>query len=253
MVWFAFEHFAGQTVNALVSRSLANSCNSAALGAQITESNMACTARMDASPSLENKVKLQNSVSVLVDHIIYIMPHLPYDSTQTLCFTPLCTLPVDLRDFFVENLSLMHKSLVISANRAQEVQGVALLTLYAKGFACSSGISDEDHLSNSLIVLIDRLKLTGSRRRSSAMCWGDRCSWDIAPSSSTPFLFLHARSLLFSAVRDLWSSMKYSQNKDMRIGIFRDMDHNHADDRPATTWPLGEILAVRHATLKHSL
>lgn len=82
------------------------------------------------------------------------------------------------------------------------------------------------------------------------------------------FLFLHARSLLSSAVRlntiGPYSSQQLllhsvkplveaevSQNKDMRTGIFADMHHNDADDRPATTWPLGEILAVRH-DLQHS-
>ncbi|KAG1729762.1 hypothetical protein EDB19DRAFT_1742243, partial [Suillus lakei] len=80
------------------------------------------------------------------------------------------------------------------------------------------------------------------------------------------FMFLRVCSLLFSAVRLnmmgpyrlLLHSVRplveaeVSQNQDMRTGIFGDMDHNDTDDRPATTWPLGTILVVRHATLKHS-
>jgi urease accessory protein len=175
------------------------------------------------------------------------------------------------------------------AKRASKAQGVALLTLYAKGFACPPGFSDENHLSKSLTVLIDRLKLMVRGEETHGhlpVCWGvltgalgislcmfDSRILDINHNFSLVraqhlFLFLHARSLLSSAVRlntiGPYSSQQLllhsvrplveaevSQNKDMRTGIFVDMHHNDADDRPATTWPLGEILAVRH-DLQHS-
>ncbi|KAG1755429.1 hypothetical protein EDB19DRAFT_1955247 [Suillus lakei] len=134
MVWFASEHFAGQTVNAPLSLAvlLIHAILLLALGAQITDSHFTCTARMDALPFPENQVKLQNS----------------------------------------------------------EVQGVALLTLYAKGFARPPGVSDEDHLSKSLTVLIDRLPCA---RVTSAL-------GILLLRAQHLFLFLHAPSLLPSAV-----------------------------------------------------
>lgn len=82
------------------------------------------------------------------------------------------------------------------------------------------------------------------------------------------YLFLHARSILSSAVRLntigpygaqqlLLHSVRplveeeVSRSKDMCTGIFGDMDCNDAYGRPSTTWPLGEIIAVRH-DLQHS-
>ncbi|KIK46698.1 hypothetical protein CY34DRAFT_381293 [Suillus luteus UH-Slu-Lm8-n1] len=171
-------------------------------------------------------------------------------------------------DELYETMTLNHV-----AKRASKAQGVALLTLYAKGFACPSGLSDEDHLSKSLNVLIDRLKLMVRGEETHGhlpVCWGvltGALGISLLRAQHL-FLFLHARSLLSSAVRLntigpyssqqlLFHSVKplveaeVSQNKDMRTGIFGDMHHNDADDRPATTWPLGEILAVRH-DLQHS-
>jgi urease accessory protein len=187
-------------------------------------------------------------------------------------------------DELYETMTLNHV-----AKRASKAQGVALLTLYTKGFACPPGFSDENHLSKSLTVLIDRLKLMVRGEETHGhlpVCWGvltgalgislcmfDSRILDINHNISLVraqhlFLFLHARSLLSSAVRlntiGPYSSQQLllhsvrplveaevSQNKDMRTGIFVDMHHNDADDRPATTWPLGEILAVRH-DLQHS-
>lgn len=171
-------------------------------------------------------------------------------------------------DELYETMTLNHV-----AKRASKAQGVALLTLYAKGFACPSGLSDEDHLSKSLNVLIDRLKLMVRGEETHGhlpVCWGvltGALGISLLRAQHL-FLFLHARSLLSSAVRlntiGPYSSQQLllhsvkplveaevSQNKDMCTGIFGDMHHNDADDRPATTWPLGEILAVRH-DLQHS-
>ena len=60
------------------------------------------------------------------------------------------------------------------ARRASQAQGVALLTLYAKGFSRpeSSGRSKEDH---RLYYLIDRLKLSVRRGETHGhlpICWG---------------------------------------------------------------------------------
>ncbi|KAG2156331.1 hypothetical protein DEU56DRAFT_876370 [Suillus clintonianus] len=171
-------------------------------------------------------------------------------------------------DELYETMTLNHV-----AKRASKAQGVALLTLYSKGFACPSDLNYEDHLSKSLTVLTDRLKLMIRGEETHGhlpVCWGVLTS-ALGVSllrAQHLFLFLHARSLLSSAVRlntiGPYSSQQLLlhsvrplveaevlQNKDMRTGIFGDMHHNDADDRPATTWPLGEILAVRH-DLQHS-
>jgi urease accessory protein len=73
-------------------------------------------------------------------------------------------------DELYETMTLNHV-----AKRASKAQGVALLTLYAKGFACPSGLSDEDHLSKSLTVLIDHLKLMVRGEETHGhlpVCWG---------------------------------------------------------------------------------
>lgn len=171
-------------------------------------------------------------------------------------------------DELYETMTLNHV-----AKRASKTQGVALLTLYAKGFACPSGLSDEDHLSKSLAILIDRLKLMVRREETHGhlpVCWGvltGALGISLLRAQHL-FLFLHARSLLSSAVRlntiGPYSSQQLllhsvkplveaevSQNKDIRTGISVDMHRSDVDDWPATTWPLGEILAVRH-DLQHS-
>jgi len=186
-------------------------------------------------------------------------------------------------DELYETMTLNHV-----AKRASKAQGVALLTLYSKGFACPSDVGDEDHLSKSLTTLIDRLKLTIRGEGTHGhlpVCWGLLTSalgislrtFDIRSAtmsynsflvrSQHLYLFLHARSILSSAVRLntigpysaqqlLLHSVKplveeeASKSKDMCTGILGEM-HWDADDLPATTWPLGEILAVRH-DLQHS-
>ncbi|OJA19322.1 hypothetical protein AZE42_00416 [Rhizopogon vesiculosus] len=171
-------------------------------------------------------------------------------------------------DELYETMTLNHV-----AKRASKAQGVALLTLYSKGFACSSDISDEDHLSKALTVLIDRLKLMVRGEETHGhlpVCWGILTS-ALGISllrAQHLFLFLHARSILSSAVRlntiGPYSAQQLllhsvrplveeevSRSKNMCTGTFGDMGCNDAYDRPSTTWPLGEILAVRH-DLQHS-
>lgn len=73
-------------------------------------------------------------------------------------------------DELYETMTLNHV-----AKRASKAQGVALLTLYSKGFARSSDLSDEDHLSKSLTILIDRLKLMVRGEETHGhlpVCWG---------------------------------------------------------------------------------
>lgn len=76
-------------------------------------------------------------------------------------------------DELYETMTLNHV-----AKRASKAQGVALLTLYSKGFARSSDLSlDEDRLSDSksLTILIDRLKLMVRGEETHGhlpVCWG---------------------------------------------------------------------------------
>ncbi|KAJ8586676.1 hypothetical protein M405DRAFT_771409 [Rhizopogon salebrosus TDB-379] len=173
-------------------------------------------------------------------------------------------------DELYETMTLNHV-----AKRASKAQGVALLTLYSKGFSCpsESNLSDEDPVSKSLTILIDRLKLMIRGEETHGhmpVCWGVLTSALGISLLRTQhlYLFLHARSILSSAVRlntiGPYSAQQLllhsvrplveeeaSRNKDMCTGIFGDMHHNDAYDRPSTTWPLGEILAVRH-DLQHS-
>jgi urease accessory protein len=189
-------------------------------------------------------------------------------------------------DELYETMTLNHV-----AKRASKAQGVALLTLYSKGFSCpsESNLSDEDPSSKSLTILIDRLKLMIRGEETHGhmpVCWGvltsalgislrtfgirnARINYNyFLVRTQHLYLFLHARSILSSAVRlntiGPYSAQQLllhsvrplveeeaSRNKDMCTGIFGDMHHNDAYDRPSTTWPLGEILAVRH-DLQHS-
>lgn len=75
-------------------------------------------------------------------------------------------------DELYETMTLNHV-----AKRASKAQGVALLTLYSKGFARGSSDLDdeEDHLSKSLTILIDRLKLMIRGEETHGhlpVCWG---------------------------------------------------------------------------------
>ncbi|KAG9317345.1 hypothetical protein JVU11DRAFT_1544 [Chiua virens] len=169
-------------------------------------------------------------------------------------------------DALYESITLNHV-----ARRASTSQGVALLTLYSKAFAPSS--------SSPVAALVDQLKLAvrrGDTHGHLPLCWGVLTgalglSLDRAQHLA---LFLHARSLLSAAVRMNTIGPYLAHQlllRDVRplidtlltecssisAAVLTDNSPNsaHTDELPlngpANTWPLGEILAMRH-DLQHS-
>jgi urease accessory protein len=177
------------------------------------------------------------------------------------------------------------------AKRASKSQGVALLTLYTKGFSPPTSLLTKNTTARDAFIekLVDRYKLKIRREEVQGhlpVCWGiltaalkslSVCPLRLKPHVNTHIyvlmwadrslylhLFLHARSLLSAAVRlntiGPYASqqlllhiirpivdMEFDNVKGMRAqwgeGITADEGIHNG---PATTWPLGEILASRH-------
>ncbi|KZP31861.1 urease accessory protein UreF [Athelia psychrophila] len=169
-------------------------------------------------------------------------------------------------DDLYESMTLNHV-----ARRASRAQGVALLTLYSKGFAPPSlnGATPDPHGSR-LLALANELKMRVRRNETPGhlpVCWGvlTAALGLSLERSQYLHLFLHARSLLSAAVRlnvvgpygaqqILLHSVRplvtreHERCKDLRSSI---VDTDDEENGPAGTWPLGEILAARH-DLQHS-
>jgi urease accessory protein len=194
-------------------------------------------------------------------------------------------------DELYETMTLNHV-----AKRASKSQGVALLTLYSKGFSKPAFLelgTTEVARETRLLGLVDRLKLVIRREETQGhlpICWGVltgafQLSLGVAPffllfkcdsliacveRAQYLHLFLHARSLLSAAVRlnvlgpygaqqlllhavRPLIDREVSRCKHLHTGIHNPegTDFDETLDGPATTWPLGEILATRH-DLQHS-
>ncbi|KIL00528.1 hypothetical protein PAXRUDRAFT_129723 [Paxillus rubicundulus Ve08.2h10] len=173
-------------------------------------------------------------------------------------------------DALYESMTLNHV-----ARRASTAQGVALLALYTKAFATSASASASRPESLSVASLVDKLKLAirrGETHGHLPLCWGvltGALGLSLARAQHLA-LFLHARSLLSAAVRmntvgpylaqqillrDVRPIVEglVSQCGSLRTGT---VANEHRDELgylngPATTWPLGEIIATRH-DLQHS-
>ncbi|KAJ7167492.1 UreF-domain-containing protein [Mycena filopes] len=192
----------------------------------------------------------------------YAPSALPFVSDAHIALNPGTMLgPLKELDALYEAMTLNHV-----ARRASKAQGVALLSLYSKG-------------------LVDAFKLAVRRGDADAhghlpVCWGVLCAaLGLSLARTQPLhLYLHARSLLSAAVR-LNTIGPYAAQQillhiggalvdaqldkcaRLRTGVLIDPSENknEEDDRgwdettdgPATTWPLGEILAARH-DLQHS-
>lgn len=193
--------------------------------------------------------------------------------------------------------------------RASKAQGVALLTLFSKGFSRPGwvdGLTVEGSIDKSLgprsqnqrvfESLVDAFKLSIRRGETPGhlpVCWGVLTASLLLSKerSQQLFLFLFARSLLSAAIRlntigpyaaqqlllhvirpmvdeeaancgSLSAQMPPSQKqKPARRSKYasaplhqdgeEDWDRLENEGLPATTWPLGEILAARH-DLQHS-
>ncbi|KIM91219.1 hypothetical protein PILCRDRAFT_59331 [Piloderma croceum F 1598] len=175
-------------------------------------------------------------------------------------------------DDLYESMTLNHV-----AKRASKSQGVALLTLYSKGFSKPVFLQQEETTESTretrLLSLVDRLKLTIRREETEGhlpICWGVLTGALQLSLERAQYLhlFLHARGLLSAAVR-LNILGPYGAQQlllhAVRPLIDREVSrckHLHTElhnaelaeenfNGPATTWPLGEILATRH-DLQHS-
>ncbi|VDC06303.1 unnamed protein product [Peniophora sp. CBMAI 1063] len=157
------------------------------------------------------------------------------------------------------------------ARRASRAQGVALLTLYSKGFASKRG--------DEFIALIDALKLRIRRDELPGhlpVCWGvlTGALGLSADRAAHLHLFLHARALYSAAIRMNTLGPYAAQHAllhhvrplvddtvkitaHLRTGILDrayqeeedDAAFAHAAAMPANTWPLGELIQGRHDQL----
>ncbi|KAH7916253.1 hypothetical protein BJ138DRAFT_1169338 [Hygrophoropsis aurantiaca] len=174
-------------------------------------------------------------------------------------------------DEVYETMTLNHVT-----KRASKSQGVALLTLYSKGFSRPNKDDLSSH-ETRLSALIDKLKLMIRREETHGhlpICWGVLTAALGLSLERSQFLhlFLHARSLLSAGVRLNTLGPYNSQQillhairplveeevhrcKDLRAfittGSNSGLNWDEISTGPATTWPLGEILATRH-DLQHS-
>ncbi|KNZ77217.1 hypothetical protein J132_06212 [Termitomyces sp. J132] len=170
--------------------------------------------------------------------------------------------------------------------RASKSQGIALLTLYSRGFSrpspSSSSSSSAAEYSDCdqnphLMDLLEKFKLMARREETYAhlpVCWGALTAALGLSSERSRYLhlFLHARSLLSAAVRLNHIGPYLAQQllmhtirpmiareavrcRDLRSGLLEEESTTNDFDEmiqgPANTWPLGEILAARH-DLQHS-
>ncbi|CAD6588685.1 MAG: hypothetical protein TREMPRED_005122 [Tremellales sp. Tagirdzhanova-0007] len=210
-------------------------------------------------------------------------------------------------------MDMYHESAMLShvARRSSRAQGVALLTLFSRGLIpppghddpdpelCSDEASGMKELAKHIVEGYKRLIRAGKAMGHLAICWGvitaalglalgsSFLSWIQVPRSSSLnaftdrslhlSIFLHARSLLSSAVR-LNIIGPYASSQLLLYPFREIIDHAVAQSRtlsksfgrqseqteqefwawadeassgPATTWPLGELLMGRH-DLQHS-
>ncbi|KAH9174608.1 hypothetical protein EDB89DRAFT_1951955 [Lactarius sanguifluus] len=161
------------------------------------------------------------------------------------------------------------------ARRASCAQGAALLTLYTRGF--TRPVYYDEEREKRAAALVAALKLRVRRGEPDApaghlpVCWGvlTGALGLTVDRGAHLHLFLHARGVLSAAVRMnivgpyaaqqlLLHALRRVVDDALRStahlisGALRDEvdSDEQADERlPATTWPLGEILAARHDLL----
>ncbi|KAI9434451.1 hypothetical protein H4582DRAFT_1818617 [Lactarius indigo] len=170
------------------------------------------------------------------------------------------------------------------ARRASCAQGAALLTLYTRGFTRPSALLTDaatdydEQREKRAAALVAALKLRVRRGEPDApaghlpVCWGvlTGALGLTVDRGAHLHLFLHARGVLSAAVRMnivgpyaaqqlLLHAVRHVVDDALRStahlisGALCDEEVDsgeRADERlPATTWPLGEILAARHDLL----
>ncbi|KAL1408734.1 hypothetical protein Q8F55_005547 [Vanrija albida] len=174
-------------------------------------------------------------------------------------------------------LDAAHEATLLShvARRASKAQGIATLSLYFRGLGPPPGFDGEAG-APATRALVDAYRARirkGLAPGHLAVCWGVMTAalgLDLETSLHL-YLFTHTRALLSSAVR-LNVIGPYLSTQLLAHPVARllagtsgappagpgdaagDDDWAWADDAehgPATTWPLGEILAARH-DMQHS-
>lgn len=184
-------------------------------------------------------------------------------------------------------LDALYESMTVNhvARRASTAQGTALLALYAKAFSSTRSSS-----SAVMTALVDQLKLAARRGDTYGhlpVCWGVlTAALGLSLGRAQHLaLFLHARSILSAAVRlntigpylsqqillmdiqplvdglvaqccnlrsGLQVGLASSSKQDQReTDLDLDLDEGGHTTGPASTWPLGDIIAIRH-DLQHS-
>ncbi|TFK64044.1 hypothetical protein BDN72DRAFT_775110 [Pluteus cervinus] len=166
------------------------------------------------------------------------------------------------------------------AKRASKAQGVALLTLFSKGFSQPPSLAaytdaESRDKESKMRELLDGYKFKVRREDVQGhlpICWGALAAALGLKLERTQYLhlFLHARSLLSAgvrlnnigpygaqqlllhAVRPLLEA-EVTKCKDLQTGflVVPGGNFNEPTQGPANTWPLGEILSSRH-DLQHS-
>ncbi|KAF8524608.1 UreF-domain-containing protein [Hysterangium stoloniferum] len=155
------------------------------------------------------------------------------------------------------------------ARRASRAQGVALLTLFSKGFSRPSWLAVEDAPESRVSEFIDDLKLQVRLEATPGhlpICWGAMtAALNLSLDRSLYLhLFLHARGLLSAAIRMnvigpyaaqqlLLHAIKPLVEGCVKHGYLPIPEKGDIAqvEGPTNTWPLGEILATRH-DLQHS-
>lgn len=198
----------------------------------------------------------------------------PDKSMESEAIQKLLQVLINLDDHY-EALTLNHV-----ARRASKAQGVALLTLYSKGFTTPTTLSaytipEVRNRERCMQLLLDKFKLLVRREEVNGhlpICWGALTAALGLTIERAQYLhlFLHARSLISAAVR-LNELGPYNAQQvllhavrplvadevikcaHLRTGLLEDTGEyfDETTDGPANTWPLGEILATRH-DLQHS-
>ena len=201
--------------------------------------------------------------------------------------------PLDRTCEKIKALDDLYEAMTLNhvARRASKSQGVALLTLYTKGFSPPMSLPIKQMTTRDGLVgkLVDRYKLRIRREESQGhlpICWGiltaalnlslGKSCFECKPLNPHIYvlmpidrslhlhLFLHARSLLSAAVRlntiGPYASQQlllhvirpiveaeFGNVKELRTYTGEEITRDEGVlDGPATTWPLGEILASRH-------
>ncbi|KAJ7044631.1 UreF-domain-containing protein [Mycena alexandri] len=213
----------------------------------------------------------------------------------------------------LKELDALYEAMTLNhvARRASKAQGVALLSLYSKGFSHPPGLglhfsspsasswnanatASDGRIDNAtndadthMSTLVDTFKLAVRCGDTDAhghlpVCWGVLCAALGLSLARTQHLhlYLHARSLLSAAVRlntigpyaaqqillhvggalvnvqlgkcaRLRTGVRIAEGSSGGTNEEEERGWDETTDGPATTWPLGEILAARH-DLQHS-